>query len=178
MKMTSNGKTLNYKVVDLVESYNFHIKFTCIQVQTKNYKILKTNWTPTVMAHGGSSRYSTPARGSVATAVGPHDGRCIVLQFFGRTIYFCKIEKKKCKKIYYTLYVGWQAGTVRPIRYKPWAARTPSSHLSRPPVITLAIMGSMSRGGDYDLDTNRAVCGREGPAVTSPPAVSVVVEVG
>jgi hypothetical protein len=28
MKMTSNGKTLNYKVVELVKSYNFHIKFT------------------------------------------------------------------------------------------------------------------------------------------------------
>jgi hypothetical protein len=28
-------KTLNYKVVDLVESYNFHIKFTFIRVQTK-----------------------------------------------------------------------------------------------------------------------------------------------
>jgi hypothetical protein len=35
MKMTSNGKILNYKVVDLVESYNFHIKFISIQVQTK-----------------------------------------------------------------------------------------------------------------------------------------------
>jgi hypothetical protein len=57
--MTSNGKTLNYKVVDLVESYNFHIKFTFIRVKTKNYKILKTDWTPTAMAHGGSSRYST-----------------------------------------------------------------------------------------------------------------------
>jgi hypothetical protein len=30
MKMTLNGKILNYKVVDLVESYNFHIKFTSI----------------------------------------------------------------------------------------------------------------------------------------------------
>jgi hypothetical protein len=28
-------KTLNYKVVDLVQSYNFHIKFTYIRVQTK-----------------------------------------------------------------------------------------------------------------------------------------------
>jgi hypothetical protein len=53
MKMTSNGKTLNYKVVDLVESYNFHIKFTSIQVQTKNYKFLKRDWTPTTVAHGG-----------------------------------------------------------------------------------------------------------------------------
>jgi hypothetical protein len=30
MKMTSNGKTLNYKVVDLVKSYNFYIKFNSI----------------------------------------------------------------------------------------------------------------------------------------------------
>jgi hypothetical protein len=30
MKMTPNGKTLNHKVVDLVESYHFHIKFTFI----------------------------------------------------------------------------------------------------------------------------------------------------
>jgi hypothetical protein len=53
MKMTSNGKTLNYKVVELVERYNFHIKFTSIQVQTKNYKFLKKDWTPTVVGHGG-----------------------------------------------------------------------------------------------------------------------------
>jgi hypothetical protein len=59
MKMISNEKTLNYKVVDLVESYNFHIKFTFIRVQTKNYKFLKTNWTPTAVAHGGSRCYST-----------------------------------------------------------------------------------------------------------------------
>jgi hypothetical protein len=30
MKMTLNGKTLNYKVVDLDESYNFHIKFISV----------------------------------------------------------------------------------------------------------------------------------------------------
>jgi hypothetical protein len=41
MKMTSNGKTLNYKVVDLVESYNFHIKFTYIRVQTKKLQIFE-----------------------------------------------------------------------------------------------------------------------------------------
>jgi hypothetical protein len=52
MKMTSNGKTLKYKVIDLVESYNFHIKFTSIRVQ-------KTDWTPTVVARGGSRCYST-----------------------------------------------------------------------------------------------------------------------
>jgi hypothetical protein len=41
MKIISNGKTLNYKVVNLVEIYNFHVKFTSIRVQTKNYKFLK-----------------------------------------------------------------------------------------------------------------------------------------
>jgi hypothetical protein len=35
MKIISNGKTLNYKVVDLVESYKFHIKFTSIRVRKK-----------------------------------------------------------------------------------------------------------------------------------------------
>jgi hypothetical protein len=33
--MTLNEKSLNYKVVDLVESYNFRIKFILIRVQTK-----------------------------------------------------------------------------------------------------------------------------------------------
>jgi hypothetical protein len=57
--MTSNGKILNYKVVNLVESYNFHIKFTSIRVQTKNYKFLKTNRTLTVVAHSSNRCYST-----------------------------------------------------------------------------------------------------------------------
>jgi hypothetical protein len=35
MKMTSNEKTLNYKIVDLVESYNFHIKYNSTQVHAK-----------------------------------------------------------------------------------------------------------------------------------------------
>jgi hypothetical protein len=39
----------------------------------KNYKILKTDCTPIAVGHGGSSHYSTPAHGTVATAVG-HDG--------------------------------------------------------------------------------------------------------
>jgi hypothetical protein len=52
MKMTSNGKTLNNKVVDLVESYNFRIKFISIPVQIKNYNFLKRDWTPTAVPHG------------------------------------------------------------------------------------------------------------------------------
>jgi hypothetical protein len=34
-KMTSNKKKLNYKVTDLVESYNFHIKCVFIWVHTE-----------------------------------------------------------------------------------------------------------------------------------------------
>jgi hypothetical protein len=39
-------KTLNYKVVDLVESYNFHIQFTSIRVQTKKLKIFENGQDP------------------------------------------------------------------------------------------------------------------------------------
>jgi hypothetical protein len=46
MKMTLNGKTLNYKVVDLVEIYNFHINFTSIQVQTKKLQIFEKRQDP------------------------------------------------------------------------------------------------------------------------------------
>ena len=41
--VTSNKKTQNYKVVDLIESYNFHIKIISIRVRMKKkydfYKI-------------------------------------------------------------------------------------------------------------------------------------------
>jgi hypothetical protein len=39
--MISNGKTLNYKIVYLVESYNSHIKFTSIQVHTKKLQFFE-----------------------------------------------------------------------------------------------------------------------------------------
>jgi hypothetical protein len=39
--MTSNEKTLNYKIVDLVEIYNFHIKFTSIRVHTKKLQFFE-----------------------------------------------------------------------------------------------------------------------------------------
>jgi hypothetical protein len=39
--MTSNGKILNYKIVDIVESYNFHIKFTSIRVHAKNLQFFE-----------------------------------------------------------------------------------------------------------------------------------------
>jgi hypothetical protein len=65
MKMTSNGKTLNYNFVNLVESYNFHIKFISILVKQKR------DWTPTVVSHDGRKtlQYRAPP-----TAVG-HNGR-------------------------------------------------------------------------------------------------------
>jgi hypothetical protein len=72
MKMTSNGKNLNYKVVDLVERYNFQIKFTSIQVQTKNYNFLKKDWTLLLWGTAVGRFYSTmrllPSWGTV---VGP-----------------------------------------------------------------------------------------------------------
>jgi transposase len=39
--MTSNGKTLNYKTIDLVENYNFHIKFTSIRVHAKKLQFFE-----------------------------------------------------------------------------------------------------------------------------------------
>jgi hypothetical protein len=46
MKMISNGKTLNYKVIDLVESYNFYINFTSIGFQTKKLQIFENRFWP------------------------------------------------------------------------------------------------------------------------------------
>jgi hypothetical protein len=46
MNMTSNGKTLNYKIVDLVESYNFHLEFTSIRIQTKKLEIFENRLDP------------------------------------------------------------------------------------------------------------------------------------
>jgi hypothetical protein len=51
--MTSNRKILNYKVVNLIESYNFHIKLPPSEFKQKNYKFLKRDWTPIAVAHGG-----------------------------------------------------------------------------------------------------------------------------
>jgi hypothetical protein len=83
MKMTSNGKTLNYKVVDLVEIYNFHIKFTSIQVQ-KKLENFKTDCTLPLWA--------TAVAGAIVPLTllspFPHGARCIVLQKNFRTIYF------------------------------------------------------------------------------------------
>jgi hypothetical protein len=73
MKITSNGKTLNYKFVDLVESYNFHIKFASIRFQTKKYKFLKRDCTPNAVANGGMRCYSTASLLTPwGTVVGPY----------------------------------------------------------------------------------------------------------
>jgi hypothetical protein len=39
--MILNEKTLNYKIVDLVESYNFHINFTSIRVHVKKLQFFE-----------------------------------------------------------------------------------------------------------------------------------------
>jgi hypothetical protein len=57
MKMISNGKTLNYKIVDLVESYNFHIKFTSIRVHAKNLQL-----------RGNVKKFKSPRAGGGAPA--------------------------------------------------------------------------------------------------------------
>jgi hypothetical protein len=85
MDMTSNGKTLNYKIVDLIESYNFHRK---LQFSYKVYLYPSSNKKIIIFL---------PPWG---TAVGPcrrHSYRCIVLQNFLDHI-FLKKRKEKCKK--------------------------------------------------------------------------------
>jgi hypothetical protein len=89
-KMVSNVKTLSYKIVDVIESYNFHIKFTSSELKKKLQFFENRRY----LSHGGCRCYSTPGTGIVATAVPtaiPHDSRGINL----RSIYFCKIEVKK-----------------------------------------------------------------------------------
>jgi hypothetical protein len=39
-------KNFNYKIVDLVESYNFHIKFATIRGQTKKIKTFENRRDP------------------------------------------------------------------------------------------------------------------------------------
>jgi hypothetical protein len=66
-------KTLNYKIIDLVESYNIHIKFIFIRVQTKkNINFWKQTrplppWPTTVEVATVPHVYLTPW----GTAVGP-----------------------------------------------------------------------------------------------------------
>jgi hypothetical protein len=58
LKMTSNEKSLNYKVIDLIESYNFHINFTFIRIHTKKKLwFLKTYWHLRRVVAVGSAQY-------------------------------------------------------------------------------------------------------------------------
>jgi hypothetical protein len=84
---------LNYKVVDFVESYNFHIKFTSIRVQTKKLQIFENRLDP---VHGGSRRYSTTCALLIwGTTVLPPSPAALD-DFFGP--YFFGKKKEKCKK--------------------------------------------------------------------------------
>jgi hypothetical protein len=90
MKMTSNGKTLNYRVVDLVESYNFHINFTSIRVQTKK-QIFEKRLDP--YRCGPVAGGATVPRASYRRGCGV---RCIIS--FADHIFFSKLRCKKRKK--------------------------------------------------------------------------------
>ena len=65
--MTSNEKTQNYKVVDLVESYNFHIKNIFIRVPMKKYNFSKIR--PCHAGGGGVTRLYCYAGGSGVTSL-------------------------------------------------------------------------------------------------------------
>ena len=52
--MTSNEKTQNYKVVDLVECYNFHIEVIFIRVRMKRYNFSKVR--PCQSGRGGMTK--------------------------------------------------------------------------------------------------------------------------
>jgi hypothetical protein len=56
-KMTSNEKHFNYKVVKLIKSYKFRIKFFTIRVHTKKVMILWNSLTLTTMGHVGCRCY-------------------------------------------------------------------------------------------------------------------------
>jgi hypothetical protein len=58
--MTSNEKSSNYKVVDIIESYNFRINFISIQVYIKKLCFFKKEIVPIATGNGGRNRYSTP----------------------------------------------------------------------------------------------------------------------
>jgi hypothetical protein len=56
-------KSLNYKVVDLVESYNFRINFILIGVQTKKVMIFLREIVPAATGNGGRNPPQYPRRG-------------------------------------------------------------------------------------------------------------------
>jgi hypothetical protein len=91
---------LNYKVVDLVESYNFHMKFTSIRVQTKETQIFEKRLDP---YRRGPRRQEVLEYRAPPTAVG-HGVRCLTppprrqMYSFAKKncgpYIFCKIEVK------------------------------------------------------------------------------------
>jgi hypothetical protein len=71
--MTSSEKSLNYKVVDLVESYKFRIKFIFIRVYTKKLHFFENRLTLTAMDHGGCRSIGRGGLSIVAPATLAHD---------------------------------------------------------------------------------------------------------
>jgi hypothetical protein len=105
--MTSNENSLNYKVVEHVESYKFRIKFISIQLHTKKLRFFENRLTLTAMGHDGVAlqpsgptpveHYSTCNRRvpwRFAPTVMGHDSDISVLLNFETFVYFCKINKK------------------------------------------------------------------------------------
>jgi hypothetical protein len=107
-KMTSNEKSLNYNVIDLVESTIFSYKFLSpSEFIQKSYDFLKTNWTllpyHTVFAGTTIPTSGTVHKCCVVWRLGPnaisHGGNGIVLQNLRWHIYFWKIKEKNKRKI-------------------------------------------------------------------------------
>jgi hypothetical protein len=116
INMISNEKSLKYKVVDFTGRNNFYVKFIFIQVHTKMLRFFEGILVPTAVRKGGRDCYSTRGQVGVPTAV-LKGGRSplpfetmvstqllfqmidigIVLQNFGRSIYFHKFVKNKNK---------------------------------------------------------------------------------
>jgi hypothetical protein len=111
-KMTSNGKSLNYKVKELVESYNCHINFISIRVHTKKLRFFKNELNHTAVGYDSWRCYSSTVHKHRTTRwlehystsnrrmvwrLGPtafrYGGSCMVLQNLKPVIYF--LEKSK-----------------------------------------------------------------------------------
>jgi hypothetical protein len=93
MKMTSNGKILNYKVIDLVESYNFHIKFTSIRVQIKKFENILDPllpWPTAVASRAGHKEPGTETEepGTGTDKIGSMFGSCFLGTEYPRLVRF------------------------------------------------------------------------------------------
>jgi hypothetical protein len=90
-------KSLNYKGIDLIESYKFHIKFIYIRVHTKKLWFFENRLNPntTVVGHCSTCNRCGPWH-FVPTAMG-YDSCNIVLLNFETVVYFCKMKKNKLK---------------------------------------------------------------------------------